>query len=56
VSTVITATATLKTFSCSDDLRVMAFAQLTYRESLRDIVACLNAVPEKMYHLGKGIA
>jgi len=30
----------------------MAFAQLTYRESLRDIVACLNAVPEKMYHLG----
>ncbi len=30
----------------------MAFAQLTYRESLRDIVACLNAVPEKMYHMG----
>jgi len=30
----------------------MAFAQLTYRESLRDIVACLNAIPEKMYHMG----
>ena len=30
----------------------MAFAQLTYRESLRDVVACLNAVPGKMYHLG----
>ena len=30
----------------------MAFAQLTYRASLRDIVACLNAVPEKMYHMG----
>jgi hypothetical protein len=39
-------------FNCSDYFRVMAFAQLTYRESLRDIVACLNAVPEKMYHMG----
>ena len=42
----------VQTFKCSDYFRVMAFAQLTYRESLRDIVACLNAVPEKMYHLG----
>jgi len=42
----------VQTFMCSDDFRVMAFAQLTYRESLRDIVACLNAIPEKMYHMG----
>jgi len=42
----------VQTFMCSDYFRVMAFAQLTYRENLRDIVACLNAVPEKMYHLG----
>ena len=42
----------VQTFTCSDYFRVMAFAQLTYRESLRDIVACLNAVPEKMYHMG----
>ena len=42
----------VQTFKCADYFRVMAFAQLTYRESLRDIVACLNAVPGKMYHLG----
>ena len=42
----------VQTFKCSDYLRVMAFAQLTYRESLRDIVACLNTMPEKMYHMG----
>ena len=42
----------VKTFVCSEYFRTMAFAQLTYRESLRDIVACLNAVPEKMYHMG----
>ena len=29
----------------------MSFAQLTYRESLRDIVACLNAQPNKLYHM-----
>lgn len=39
-------------FFCSDYFRVMAFAQLTYRESLRDIVHCLNAVPAKKYHMG----
>ena len=39
-------------FKCSDYFKVMAFAQLTYRESLRDIVNCLRAVPEKCYHLG----
>lgn len=42
----------IQTFYCTDYFRVMAFAQLTYRESLRDIVACLNAVPEKLYHMG----
>jgi len=42
----------VQTFKCSDYFRVMAFAQLTYRASLRDIVACLNVMPEKMYHLG----
>ncbi len=30
----------------------MAFAQITYRESLRDIEACLRAAPDKLYHLG----
>ena len=42
----------VQTFKCADYFRIMAFAQLTYRESLRDIVACLNAVPEKMDHKG----
>jgi hypothetical protein len=42
----------IKTFSCSEHLRVMAFAQLTYRESLRDIETCLRAVQTKWYHLG----
>jgi hypothetical protein len=39
-------------FKCSDYFKVMIFAQLTYRESLRDIVNCLRAVPKKCYHLG----
>jgi len=39
-------------FSCLDQFLCMAFAQLTYRESLRDIEACLSAQPEKLYHLG----
>jgi hypothetical protein len=39
-------------FSPWDQYLAMAFAQLTYRESLRDIEACLGAVPEKRYHLG----
>ena len=42
----------VQTFKCSDYLRVMAFAQLTYSESLRDLVACLNTMPEKMDHRG----
>ena len=42
----------VKTFSCLDQFLCMAFAQLTYRESLRDIEACLRAQPAKLYHLG----
>jgi len=42
----------IKTFSCAEQLRVMAFAQLTYRESLRDIEICLRAVGKKLYHMG----
>jgi hypothetical protein len=39
-------------FSCWDQFLCMAFAQLTYRESLRDIQACLRATQSKLYHLG----
>jgi hypothetical protein len=42
----------VKRFTCQDQCRVMAFAQLSYRESLRDIEACLNAQREKLYHMG----
>jgi len=42
----------VKTFSCLDQFLCMAFAQLTYRESLRDIEACLRSRQEKLYHLG----
>ena len=42
----------VKKFSCLNQFYVMAFAQLTYRESLRDIEACLNAMQNKLYHLG----
>ena len=42
----------VKHFSCSSQLLCMAFAQLTYRESLRDIEACLRAHSAKLYHLG----
>lgn len=41
-----------KTFRCAEHFRVMAFAQLTYRESLRDIEACLRAMGPKLYHMG----
>ncbi|MFU8831955.1 MAG: IS4 family transposase [Wenzhouxiangella sp.] len=41
-----------RTFRCVDQFLCMAFAQLTYRESLRDIEACLLAQPTKLYHLG----
>jgi hypothetical protein len=42
----------LRGFSCWDQYLSMAFAQLTYRESLRDIEACLHSVGGKLYHLG----
>ncbi len=41
-----------RTFTCWDQILCMSFAQLTYRESLRDIEACLNAQPNKLYHMG----
>jgi hypothetical protein len=44
----------VKDFTCLDQFRVMAFAQLTYRESLRDIEACLRAMRPKLYHMGIG--
>lgn len=42
----------VKRFSCLDQFLCMAFAQLTYRESLRDIEACLRAHSAKLYHMG----
>ena len=41
-----------RSFSCWDQFLAMAFAQLTYRESLRDIEACLGSMQSKLYHLG----
>ena len=42
----------VQSFSCWEHFLTMAFAQLTYRESLRDIEACLRARPTKLYHMG----
>jgi hypothetical protein len=42
----------LQSFSCWDQFLCMAFAQLTYRESLRDIEACLRSAGTKLYHMG----
>jgi hypothetical protein len=42
----------IKTFSCWDQFLCMTFAQLTYRESLRDIQACLRVSGRKLYHMG----
>ncbi len=42
----------LKNLSCWDQYLAMAFAQLTYRESLRDIEACLRSIGGKLYHMG----
>ena len=42
----------VQTFPCTEQYRAMAFAQLTYRESLRDIEACLLAQPAKLWHMG----
>jgi Domain of unknown function (DUF4372)/Transposase DDE domain len=44
--------AGVRTLSCADLFRVMAFAQLTWRESLRDIEACLAANQTKLFHMG----
>ncbi len=42
----------VKNFSCIGQFLCLAFAQLTYRESLRDIEACLRAQQAKLYHMG----
>ncbi len=42
----------VRAFTCLDQFLCMAFAQLTYRESLRDIEVCLRAVQPKLYHMG----
>ncbi len=42
----------IKSFSCWDHFLCMSFAQLTYRESLRDIQACLRGNQQKLYHMG----
>jgi hypothetical protein len=42
----------IKNFSCWDQFLCMAFAQLTYRESLRDIETCMRALQNKLYHMG----
>ena len=42
----------VRRFNCAEQFRVMAFAQLTWRESLRDIEACLSAHAAKLYHMG----
>jgi len=42
----------VRTLPCAEQFRVLAFAQLTYRESLRDIEACLSAQAAKLYLMG----
>ena len=42
----------VRTLRCSEQFRVLAFAQMTYRESLRDIESCLSVQPEKLYGMG----
>ena len=42
----------VQTFSCLSQYRIMAFAQLTFRESLRDIESCLRAMKSKLHHMG----
>ena len=46
----------VRNFSCWQQFLAMAFGQLSFRESLRDIIVCLNAQGEKLYHLGFGSA
>ena len=42
----------VQSFSCLDQFLALAFAQLTYRESLRDIEACLRSMQPRLYHMG----
>jgi len=42
----------VENFSCREQFLSMAFAQLTYRESLRDIETCLPSIGSKLYHIG----
>ena len=42
----------VQSFSCFDQFLCMAFAQLTFRESLRDIEVCLRSIQSKLYHVG----
>lgn len=42
----------VKSFSCLDQFLCLAFAQLTYRESLRDIESCLRTMKSRLYHMG----
>jgi Domain of unknown function (DUF4372) len=42
----------VRALTCAEQYRAMAFAQLTYRESLRDIETCLSVQPGKLYHMG----
>lgn len=42
----------VQTFKCAEHFRVLSFAQLTFRESLRDIETCLRAMRSKLYHMG----
>ena len=42
----------VKSLACTEQFRALAFAQLTYRESLRDIEVCLSAQAAKLYHMG----
>jgi Domain of unknown function (DUF4372) len=44
--------ARIRSLPCTEQFRVMAFAQITWRESLRDIEACLSAQSAKLYHMG----
>ena len=48
--------AGVRTLGCADVFRVMAFAQLTWRESLRDIEVCLAANQAKLFHMGLKVA
>ena len=52
VSTFGTRAHRVRTLSCAEQYRSMAFAQLTYRESLRDIETCLSVHASKLYHMG----